>query len=71
MDGNSLTGLNWTVGDKTVNAMVIVAPIEITAGSGSGGSGLSPTLTTILSVIPLILTVGLVIGAIGYLRFRE
>ena len=71
MEGNSLTGLNWTVGDKTVNAMVIVAPIEITAGSGSGGSGLSPTLVTILSVIPLVLTVGLVIGAIGFLRMKN
>lgn len=72
VDGNSLTGLTWTVGDKTVKAMVLIAPIEITEGSGSGGgSGLSPTLKTMLSVIPLILTVGLVIGAIGYLRFKE
>ena len=39
-------------------------------GNG-GGSGLSPTLTTILSVIPLILTVGLVIGAIGFLRMKN
>lgn len=71
MDGNSLTGLNWTVGGKTVNAMVTIAPIEITTGSGSGGSGIPSTLTTVLSVIPLVLTVGLVIGAIGYLRFKE
>lgn len=51
---------------------IYLLPVSVYEGGGSdGGSGLSPTLTTILSVIPLILTVGLVIGAIGYLRFKE
>lgn len=50
---------------------VLVLPVSVYEGGDSEGSGLSPTLTTILSVIPLILTVGLVIGAIGFLRIRN
>ena len=46
-----------------------IGPID--NGGGSGGSGLSPTLTTILSVIPLVLTVGLVLGAVTYLRMKN
>ena len=49
---------------------ILPAKVSVDDG-GSGGSGLSPTLKTMLTVIPLILTVGLVIGAIGYLRFKE
>lgn len=52
-----------------------LVPAEITVGSGSGSgegnSGLSPTLTTLLSVIPLITVIGIIIGVIGYLRFKE
>lgn len=60
---------NYMEGDNGY-VYACVLPVTVTEGSG-GGSGLSPTLATILSVIPLILTVGLVIGAIGYLRFKE
>lgn len=49
---------------------ICLLPVTVTEGSG-GGSGLSPTLKTMLSVIPLILTVGLVIGAIGFLRMKN
>ena len=48
-----------------------LADVLVPIGSGGSGSGISPTLITILSIIPLILTIGLVIGAIGYLRFKE
>lgn len=39
-------------------------------GSG-GGSGLSPTLKTVLSVIPLVTVVGIVLGTVGYLRMKN
>lgn len=58
-----------TINGEGLNGRVIV---PITVGGSSGeGSGLSPTLTTLLSVIPLITVVGIVIGMIGYLRFKE
>lgn len=56
--------------ERGMEIQLCILPVTVT-DSGSGGSGLSPTLKTMLSVIPLVLTVGLVIGAIGYLRFRE
>lgn len=36
-----------------------------------GGSGLSPTLKTVLSVIPLVTVVGIVLGTVGYLRMKD
>lgn len=45
-------------------------PIEVTE-SGSGGAGISPTLMSLISVIPLITVVGIIIGAIGYMRIKE
>lgn len=50
--------------------LLLVIPVTV-EGSDSGGSGLSPTLSSLLSVIPLITVVGIVIGAIGYLRMRN
>lgn len=58
------------ISENDGGVMACILPVTVSEG-GSGGSGLSPTLKTMLSVIPLILTVGLVIGAIGYLRFKE
>ena len=57
--------------ERAVEINGCILPVTVTDAGSGGGSGLSPTLTTILSVIPLVLTVGLVIGAIGYLRFKE
>lgn len=54
--------------DENLGMFYMVLPVEV---GESGGSGMSPTLTTILSVIPLILTVGLVIGAVGFLRMKN
>lgn len=81
IEDNQITGITVTVNgteydipialpdnsSQTVLVKMILS-VEVTDGSGSGISG---TLATILSVIPLVLTVGLVIGAIGYLRFKE
>lgn len=53
---------------ESVGMFYMILPVEV---GGSSGSGMSSTLTTILSVIPLILTVGLVIGAIGFLRMKN
>lgn len=64
----SLDGTSYTTEDAGVQTEFVVLPIEVREGSGGGISG---TLATILSVIPLVLTVGLVIGAISYLRFKE
>lgn len=47
-----------------------IVPVTIT-GSGSGNSGVPDTLMSLISVIPLITVVGIIIGAIGYLRFKE
>lgn len=62
--------IDW---DSDIDGYSCIVPTTVTVshGSGSGSSGLSPTLTTILSVIPLVLTVGLVIGAIGFLRMKN
>lgn len=58
-----------TINGEGLNGGVIV---PITVGGSSGeGSGLSPTLTTLLSVIPLITVVGIIIGTTSYLRFKE
>ena len=47
----------------------MIVPTEVRIGGE--GSGLSPTLTTLLSVIPLITVVGIIIGAIGFLRMKN
>ena len=56
-----------TINDENVNGGVIV-PISV--GGGGSGSTISPTLMSLISVIPLITVVGIVIGTIGYLRMR-
>ena len=81
IEDNQITGITVTVNgneydvsialpdDSSQTALVeMILPVDVTDGSGSGISG---TLATILSVIPLILTVGLVIGAIGFLRMKN
>lgn len=57
--------------ERAMEIQLCILPVTVTDSGSGGDSGLSPTLKTMLSVIPLVLTVGLVIGAIGYLRFRE
>ena len=58
-----------TINGEDVDGGVIV-PISV-GGSSGGGSGLSPTLKTVLSVIPLVTVVGIVLGTVGYLRMKE
>ena len=58
------------VGECNVSGYVMLMPVSVYSG-GNGNSGMSSTLSTVLSVIPLVLTVGLVIGAISYLRFKD
>lgn len=52
---------------QPIACTTFIAPV----GESEGGSGLSPTLTTLLSVIPLITVIGIIIGVIGYIRFKE
>ena len=55
--------------DDNLWSFCLVLPVEV-SGSGSG-SGIPQTLSTTLSVIPLVLTVGLVLGAVTYLRMKN
>ena len=48
----------------------IFVPLEVREG-GSGGSALPPTIMTLISIIPLLTVVGLIIGAVSFIRFKE
>lgn len=68
VSGNNVT---FTSSSET-SYLSLVVPVTVEgSGSDSDGSGLSPTLSTLLSVIPLITVIGIIIGVIGYLRFKE
>lgn len=74
VDGNTYNvPLSLQSGDdyEGYEGFFLVLPVSVYEGGGSGGSGIPSTLTTILSVIPLVLTVGLVIGAIGFFRMKN
>ncbi len=66
----------------TANGMVFdlymfIVPIEVAEESGAesddgnSGNGISPTLKTTLTVIPLVMTVGLVLGAVAFFRMKN
>lgn len=68
VSGNNVT---FTSSSET-SYLSLVIPVTVEgSGSDSDGSGLSPTLSTLLSIIPLITVVGIVIGAIGFLRLKN
>lgn len=48
-----------------------VVPTQAGSGGSEGGSGISPTISAMLSVIPLIVIVGLIIGAVAYFIRRQ
>lgn len=50
---------------------ILIEDGEVIANSGSGESNDLGVISTLLSVIPLILTVGLVIGAVSFLRIKQ
>ena len=50
------------------NAYIVPRWVEVASG---GGSAISPTLATVISIIPLIMAVGLVVGCIGYLKVKS
>ena len=65
---------SFRTSDATLDMMAIgvVAPVSFEYDAGSGGSGgLSPTLTAVLPIIPLLMAVGLVIAAVGYVRMKN
>lgn len=46
-----------------------IVPVSVSTGSGGGGSGgLSPTLVTVLSIIPIMVLVGLVLMAVRSMK---
>jgi len=62
---------NTSQGEEyTGTCNVFIAPRTIGSEGGSGG-GVSGTLVTIISVIPLIMAVGLVIGAIRFIKMKN
>ena len=64
-----------TVSDSAVDVMTIgmIAPVsfEYEAGGSGGSGGLSPTLTAVLSIVPLLMIVGLVIFTIKFVSRRD
>ena len=67
----TVTGTSHEIPDLNISAQFskFIVPVEI-SGDGSS-SGLSDTMVSMISVIPLVTVIGLVIGAVGYLRIRE
>lgn len=62
---------NTSQGEEyTGTCNVFIAPRTIGSEGGSGG-GVSGTLATVISVIPLIMAVGLVIGAIRFIKMKN
>lgn len=56
--------------DESVPLDHYIVPVQIGGGSGSGPS-VPPTLMSLISVIPLITVIGIIIGAVGYLRMKD
>lgn len=68
LDGIDAT-VHWDGHDPdTVTLTKFVVPVEV---GGSGGSGISPTLKSMISIIPLIVTVGIVLSAITMIRTKN
>jgi len=62
---------NTSLGEEyTGTCNVFIAPRTIGSEGGSGG-GVSGSLASMISVIPLIMAVGLVIGAIQYIKMKN
>lgn len=64
----------WEDSESTVTNYELtkfIVPVQIGEDGGSSGSSMSPTLVAMLSVIPLIVVVGLIVGTIGYFIRRE
>ncbi len=66
---NSMVGIEVTSLERF--GEMLIEDGEIIANSGSGESNDLGVISTLLSVIPLILTVGLVIGAVSFLRMKQ
>ena len=63
----------WEDSESTVTNYELtkfIVPVQI-GSSGSSSGGMSPTLTSMLSVIPLIVVVGLIVGTVGFFIRRE
>lgn len=61
IDGQNKSSFNWD----------IVCASEHPYVEGGSGSNISPALMTMISVIPLITVIGILIGAVGYLRMKD
>lgn len=68
--GNNGITVSVDGSSEKCNTYIVPAEVETRGGGGSGGN-LSPTLTAMITVIPLIMTVGLVVGCIGYLKMKS
>ena len=66
--------MTWEDSQSTVTTYDVekfIVPVQIGEDGGSSGSSMSPTLVAMLSVIPLIVVVGLIVGTIGYFIRRQ
>lgn len=73
-DGLRLNGIDALIHwdgqpTDTVTLTKFVVPVEV--GEGSGDSEISPTLKSMISIIPLIVTVGIVLSAITMIRMKN
>ena len=72
INGATVTSI-WEYGgdeESMITALThFIVPVNV--GETSGGSTVSPVITTVLSVIPLVMIVGLIVGTIGYFIRRQ
>ena len=67
-----LSDASFSFTGKTMDVIGIIAPVSFDySAGGSGGSSLSPTLASVISIIPLLMAVGIVIGAITMFKMRS
>lgn len=62
-----VSSASYTNDDVTIPVCNVLTPVSVIVSESS----LSPTVTSLLSIIPLLLTVGLVVGAISFLRMKN
>lgn len=66
IDSITVTGVEGVEDDIPITQYIV--PVQIGGGTDSG---VSDTLMSVISIIPLITVVGIVIGAIGFIRMKD
>lgn len=71
LDSITMTALFEDDSERTFTTKGLIVPKEVQIDGAGSGSDISPTLASLISVIPLITVIGIVIGAVGYLRMKN